>query len=409
MKARTIIIAAAFAVLAILSAGCKKHSFWTPTPGETIRFRAQSKTDSYDAGTKAVYSGQYYSVEGYANKFERIDWEEGDMISIGYVSFGGPDGLCADKDHYRLSDITSDGKSSFANTIEPTGGPRNGNGLRWRNNTHHRFFATYPSVDFDDDDFDFEIVNNDLDIHVPYNYPATQVPIGTETKNIVFCGSEATATLYKPDMSYAYLFCNPYDYYRFHGGVNKEYLSTGETINLPFEPHFTAFEVTFAAKEGQSFPINSASVISMNPERPLAGTFIFQRYMKTVVIDEEEKEQEAWKDVPKEGTTSNKATINFSNVTLDDEHPVVITFIISSWEDMDKVALSFNINKNGQNVNRSIRLTGGSTNFDAESGWLRFGSTLKYRINNLRVPLEANAVWFEGVSAGEFENVDLDF
>ena len=46
MKARNIIIAAAFAVLAILSAGCKKNNFWTPTPGETIRFRMKSNMEN---------------------------------------------------------------------------------------------------------------------------------------------------------------------------------------------------------------------------------------------------------------------------------------------------------------------------------------------------------------------------
>ena len=422
MEARKIIIAAALAALTILSAGCKKHTFWTPTPGDTIRFRAESKESSGQTGTKTVYSGAYYTID--QTTYERIDWVDGDMITIGYVSYGGSDGLCADVDHYRLSDITSDGKSSFANTIEPTSGPYGidgagwgGNGLRWHNNTHHRFFATYPAVDTEDDDFIFKIAGSDLDVQVPYYYPETQVPVGTEEKAITFCGVDnVTATVYKPDMSYAYLFCNPYDYYYYRDMLDDKYsdrhddnpafITTNGTINLPFEPHFMAFEITVAAEEGKSFQLNSATISTREERYPIAGTYIFQRYLN-------DQGEERWDDIPKEGFTSNKAVINFTDLTLTDAKPVVFTFILNAWYSFTKLSLTFNITKsNGQTVNRSLRLTGNPYSsdgcFDAESSWINFNPTLKHRIKNLRIPEDANAVWFDGVSAGEFGLIDLD-
>ena len=395
MKARNIMIAAAFAALAILSAGCKKHS-WRPEPGTQIRFRAESDASGKAADTKTVYSGEYYKINSDdENPYERIDWVEGDRISIGYVSYGGADGLCAKYDHYRIDSASEDGYKSKA-TLLPTGGPYGGNGLQWTNNTYHRFFATYPAVDASDSDFWFKITDNDLDVQVPYNYPETQVPVATEDKTITFCGEEATAALYKPDMSYAYLFSNPYDSYG-----SDAILPTGGTINLPFVPHFTAFEVTAAAKEGESFPLNSITISSRDSDRPLTGTYLFKHMG-----------DDRWEDVPKEGATSQKATVNFEGLTLTDSRPVIATFIVRGWNSLTKLVLTFNIVKDGKNVNRSIRLTGDQYNngsFDSESGWYWFNSQTKHRITNLRVPLEANAVWFEGVSAGEFENVDLDF
>ncbi len=399
MKARITIIAAALSALMLLSAGCKKHSFFRIVPGEQIHFRAKSQPSTGDPGSRSVYSGQYFSVDGYANQFERIDWEEGDMISIGYVSFGGPDGLCVEYDHYRLKDITSDGKSSFANTIEPTGGPMGLNGLNWRNNTHHRFLATHPAVDGDDDDFVFGVVENEFTVKVPYRYPKTQIPLGTEEKTITFCGEDATATVYKPDMSYAYQFCNPFDFYSSRDLLDEKYtpadgmyLESGATINLPFEPHFTAFEFTAAAKEGDSFTLNSVTLTSSDEARPLTGTYIFQ------LFNDEEDNSEYWTDVPKEGEVSYQAIINFTDLTLSDENPIVFTYILNAKQDFTNLTITFNITSNDVTFNRSLKLQ------YANQEWISFNGTLKHRITNLRVPvsIELGTLWYASDGAGNY-------
>ncbi len=398
MKVRRILIATALAALAILAAGCKKHSFFRLVPGEQVRFRAKSQPATGDTGTKTVYSGKEFVIDG--TTYERIDWEDGDMITIGYVSFGGNDGFCAEYDHYRLSDITSDGKSSFANTIKPTGGPRNGNGLRWRNNTYHRFFATCPDVDGDDEDFIFGIVDNEFTVKVPYRYPETQVPVGTEEKTITFGEDEVTATVYKPDMSYAYLFCNPFDFYSYrdllddkYSPANGMYLESGSTINLPFEPHFTAFEITAAAKVGDSFTLNSVTLSSADEDRPLTGTYIFQR-----IEDDENPEGERWTDVPKEGEISYQARINFSDLTLTDDSPVVFTYLLNSWYSFTMLTLTFNITKNDVTFNRSLKLK------YANDNWIWFSPSMKHRIKNLRIPvsIEVGTLWYASDGAGNY-------
>ena len=398
MKARITIVAAALAALMLLSAGCKKHFLFRIVPGEQIQFRAQSRPSGDNAGTRSVYSGQEFTVDG--TTYERIDWEEDDMISIGYVSFGGPDGLCVEYDHYRLKNITSSGKSSFANTIEPTGGPMGANGLRWRNNTHHRFLATHPAVDGDDEEFVFGVVYDEFTVKVPYRYPETQIPVGTEEKTITFCGEEATATVYKPDMSHAYQFCNPFDFYSNRDLLDEKYtpadgmyLESGATINLPFEPHFTAFEISAAAKEGDSFTLNSVTLSSDEEEgTALTGTYFFQ------LFEDEEEDNQYWTDIPKNGDVSYQATINFSDLTLSDDNPVVFTYILSSWKSFSMLTLTFNITKDGVTFNRSLKLQ------YADSSWIIFGPTQKHRIRNLRVPvsIELGTLWYASDGAGNY-------
>ena len=259
-------------------------------------------------------------------------------------------------------------------------------------------------MDLEDEHFKFEIENNDLVVNCPYYYPETQPIKSTSTELITFDGEDnVEATVFHPDMSYAYMFCNPADYYG-TVGTDEEYLATGETIDLPFVPHFTAFEITAAARVGDSFRLNSASIISGDKTRPMTGMYIFQK------VEPREGETERWDDLPLEGAASQKAQINFTDLDVDEDHPVVFTFLACSWNGFTKLVLSFNITfKVAENVehtvNRSIRMTGAS---NSESNWIFFNSSRKHRIQNLRIPIEANAVWIDGVSAGEFEYVDLD-
>lgn len=389
----------AITALVILGSGCKKSSFWRIRPGEQIHFVAKSQPTGGNAGTRTVYSGQDFVVDG--DTYERIDWVDGDMITVGYVSYGGKDGLCAEYDHYRLSDVYSDGKSSYAGTIQPAGGGTGANGLNWKDNTHHRFFASYPNVDSTDEDFIFGLVSNELTIKVPYKYPEIQVPVGTEEKTIVFCGEEVTATVYKPDMSYAYMFCNPFDYYSREGVLDEKYtpadgafLEKEATINLPFEPHFTAFEFSAAAKTGESFQLNSVTLSSADEDRPLTGTYIFQR----VEYEEDGVTRERWTDVPKEGEISYQARINFTNLTLDDANPIVFTYFLNSWYSFTMLTITFNITKDGTTVNRSLKLK------YANDNWVWFSYSMKHRIKNLQVPfrIELGSLWFDSDEAGNY-------
>ena len=418
MKARNILFAAALAALTLLSAGCKKQQQWRPEPGTLIRFRAESAPASQDAETKTSYSGAYFSVSG--TRFERIDWVEGDMISIGYISAGGEDGFCVDKDHYKITSasVSSDAAYKSLATLAPVSGLYGaggegwgGNGLRWRNNTAHRFFATYPAVDFEDEEFRFEknAAGDDIVVQVPYYYPPVQKVTNSGTKTVVFAGEdgniELQSTVYAPDMKYAYMFANPADFY--YGTTGSYFVPTESTINFAFYPHFTAFEFTAAAKEGDSFPLKGFVLSCADTERTdiLSGMIYYTK------VDGEEN---SWDNISKAGATSNTITVDFQEeITLTDSNPITFTVIardnVDGYTYLRNLTLTFKVEIGGVTVNRSLKLSQyvDDGNGGTELVPMSFGKQLKHRIYGLRIPKDLIPDgWFEATDAGGYINQD---
>ena len=374
MKAKMILTAAALAALAILSAGCKKQVFYRIVPGEQIQFKA---TSNASLSTKTAYSGVYFSAETGADYDykERIDWGEDDEITIAYVSFGGNDGLCADSDTYKVTGVSNKNTESSFATIAPTGGPYGGNGLVWRDNAVHQFYACYPGMD-KDEEYSFVSNGSSVSAVVPFDYPQNQVVTRSASDENVFL----------PDMSHAALLSN--------NGVSVSLPAGAEkVINLPFEPHFTAFEIQVAAKEGDSFKLKDFTLTSASDN--ITGRFLW-------TLDPSTGD---WNDVDKAGNVYKTAAVDFSsfNITLTDAQTITFTVIVREVSLYDPT-ISFNIeNGEGVTLNRSLKLT------HADGTSLRFAKKLKHRIYGLRIPLDLTTEpdgWFEATNAGGYTNQD---
>ena len=378
MKASRILAAAALAALVILGAGCKK-SQWRPVAGELIHFRAVSDPGKA-LDSKTVYSGAFYTVDGYDNKFERINWVTGDKITIAYLSHTQGSNFIIKSDDYKVTDVSDEGAEKSFATIAPTGGPYDGNGLKWQDNETHMFYACYPGVSKDSDYF-FDLVGDDIVAKVPFVYPAVQTltPKGD---------TGADAYVYLPDMTYASML-----YSQDGDGISLP-VGKEKVVNLSFGPHFTAFEFQVAAKTDDSFDLKGFTLSSET--KNISG-----RYLWTMGPAPDYE----WFDDPVEGSVYKTVSVDFSSfdITLTDAQPITFTVLTRGEEDWNDLTITFVIeNGEGTTINRSLKLA------DADKNYLRFRHHLKHRIYGLSIPLEIGqgSLWFDGNNAGGYNNED---
>ena len=403
MKARVIMIATALAALTLLSAGCKKHSFWTVSAGDQIRFAAKSNMNA-GTQTKVVYNdnnGQYFSVG--TSKYEALDWVEGDDMTIGYISAGGASGLNALYGDYFVDPSTIVPATASSNGISRTKIlPVGGNGLQWQEGSLHQFYATSPRINPEDitsGEFYFRpnAARNNIDSQVPYYYPQTLDASKSEDMT-----ASADGRTFVENMKYAYL-------NTFNGETARP--DEDGMVTLTLGPHFTAFEITACADGEANIPLKGFTLSS--GEDQLSGIF----YLKyTIEEDNPETEDvdesdEYWKNIPKAGETSDAVYVDFSNISggikLSPATPVKITVFVRGGWYLDKITIGFDIEKNGETVNRSLKL---QQRADSESPyyWMGFESNKKHRIYGLKVPLEIGSepenLWFDGGNAGGYYN-----
>ncbi len=383
MKARMIMIAAALAALTLLSAGCKKHQ-WRPEPGTPIKFRAVSNVNSKPLDTRTVYAGQYFTVgEGSdAKKFEHIDWVVGDKISIGYVS-APASGLVAEYSNYDIISATQpdrevDPSAKSNATLAPSGG----NGLVWRDGSMHVFKAMYPTVP-DDERFRFDVENGEVVYNVPCLYPIEPVLI-----------RDGETNTYVEDMKYAWMLSR-----------GDAPVQAGGTINLLFEMHFTAFQITFDSANASSLLINSVSLSDAN--EPIVGDFIYSEDMAHITTDVDGNE------------VSKKVTAFFNEahtpITLTKGNPVTVVIFTSCAHTKQAMTLSFSIQNGAETVDRSIKLATATANLEpGADGKFNYGITFtnpyKHVITGIEIPMTIpeDSAWFEAASAGGYENQDWE-
>ncbi len=383
MKARMIMIAAALAALTLLSAGCKKHQ-WRPEPGTPIKFRAVSNVNSKPLDTRTVYAGQYFTVgEGSdAKKFEHIDWVVGDKISIGYVSAGSA-GLMAEYSDYDIIDATApDREADPSAKSNASLAPSGGNGLAWRDGTTHVFRGMYPTVP-DDDRFQFDIDNGEIIYDVPCLYPIQPALIRKGETNT-----------YVEDMKYAWMLAD--------GGTVQQ---PGDVINLLFEMHFTAFQITFDSADAASLVINSVSLSDAN--NPIVGDFIYSEDSEHNTTDVDGNE------------VSKKVTAYFNEahepITLTKGTPVTVVIFTSCAHTKQAMTLSFSLQNGTETINRSLKLATTSASLEPDgNGKYNYGITFinpyKHIITGIEIPLTITeeSAWFEAASAGGYENEDWE-
>ena len=401
MKARIILIAAALTALTLFSGGCKKHT-WRPEPGTQIQFRAVSDASARPAQTKTSYSGVYFATESAADYVERVDWVQGDKISIGYVVKTDGTFTYAESDDYVITDVTESDVKSLAK-LAPTGGPYGGNGLTWQEGTYHGFYATYPTCR-NIEGFEFGIENNTVKYNVPCEYPKEQVVTlasGKEAK--LYNGTEyilLSENVYEPDMRYAWYL------------ANGSWTGLDGTINLSFESHVTAFEFTVDCAddvedvEGEPGSLTIASFELTDANAPLSGIYIWS-------VDNSGQTS----DTPSEDV-SNKVKVWFNAakepITLTKGSPITFTVLTSCVEMKKAMTITFNLlDGNNVPVTRSLKLMKADTtglNIDGEGEknyGVHFSNSWKHRIYGLKIPKNLTPDgWFDATDAGGYINQD---
>ena len=398
MKASKIMISAALAALLLLSAGCKKHSFWQVRTGEQIQFAARSNISAGDQ-TKVVYNdnnGEYFSVATSDGtlKYEALDWVEGDDMTIGYIYVNAA-GLGAEYSDYVVDPSTFiPASTSPVSKTKIT--PAAGNGLKWQEGNVHQFYATSPAVP-ESDEFWFRpnAAGNNIDSQVPYYYPQTLDASNSEDMTV-----GADGRTFTENMKYAYL-------NSFEGGHAAP--DASGTVTITLGPHFTAFEISACADGTADIPLKGFRLSSGDDQ--LSGTF----YLKYTIVDDDPStdENEAhtfWDNIPKENETSNAIYVDFSQIeggiSLKPDTPVKFTVFARGGWYLDKITIGFDIEKDGATVNRSLKLQ----KRDSETSpfyWMGFSSNKKHRIYGLKVPLSlTDDGWFEATDAGGYVNQD---
>ena len=417
MKARKIIIAAALAALTLLSAGCKKHSFWSPTPGTPITFRFKSNMEN-PVETKTVYNdngGHYFYIAG--NPYEGIDWEVGDRLSVAYISAEREP--VAEYAEYHISEVIATSAISGDRVVSTGKAVPSGDGqyqaLYWHGGSYHEFYTTTLPPDFDyyaTDKYKFEMKYDERlgetdaqrfypDAYLPYYYPYEIDASHSDPDNPAYMDKIADG-VYCENMEYAYIYSIN------NGRMVPQY---GD-IELTLTPHFTAFEITVEANDGDVIPVNSFTLSRSNGY--LAGEIPYITRVLSRMNDDETEYYWNWSNlIDSAKDISSSVTIDFSgeNITLDGvtaHNKLKFTFFTMDT-DADHLTLTFNIQKDGVAVNRSLKLSYAlPANADeSQRQWIRFSSSYKHRIYGLKVPLNLTPEgWFEATDAGGYINQD---
>ena len=237
--------------LLLLTTSCGKMGLLYPrTPGSRIVFGTSTR---HGASTKAAYTGDPDPT----TKYQKISWEEGDLIRIFCAQAempGHEPGTSGEHfaDYRVTGGVTSSGISSSAK-IEPTGEDY----LTWgeAGETHY-FSALYPA---------------------PTNTSGTSVSENTVTCCLPDVQTNGGVSGTDPQIAAVnknYLFLAGY------GEGKMEYKDGDEPVNIYFDPAVTTFEFTLESVfENGPMTIKSAGITTM-ADNFLTGSYdvnVFQR------------------------------------------------------------------------------------------------------------------------------------
>jgi len=229
-----LVTAVVSAVVSILPS-CRREEMnekYRPS-GSEIEFGASTSYQN-SSETRTVYSGEVLGVS--SNRFERIDWENEDRMTIEYNQ-------SLAEGTYRVTGVSKSAEKSYADVESVNRADK----LVWGSGASHVFYAMYPEN---------EAGRNTLthDGKVTGVVPATQ--------SITYNGSQKK---YLPDMDYGYLVA-----YADNSRIS------GSRVSLPFTPATTAFEFRLqrSTSDGDVLKLKAAALVSESS--PLSGTFSFQ-------------------------------------------------------------------------------------------------------------------------------------
>lgn len=219
---RNILVLAALSIAATVAIGCMESKYVLGGEGTPIRFGASANYGASATDTKTSYSGDF--INGEENSVERIDWSNGDLITI--YSEQSPEKTAV----YKVEGHTENGKQSYASI---SSAEESGNGLTWGSGAH-TFYAAYPSGKV-------AVSGREISAEVPSNQTVTSDGISFST-----------------DMTLASMWAA--------ASGDPE---TSASVRLNFHPLVTAFRFTLYGKNVTPQTLYSFTLSSS--EGPLSG------------------------------------------------------------------------------------------------------------------------------------------
>ena len=349
--------------LLLLTTSCGKMGLLYPrTPGSRIVFGTSTK---HGASTKAAYSGEISST-----KYERINWEEGDLIRIfcAQAEMPGHEPGTSDK-HFADYKVATGGVSAFGTTgssakIEPISEQQL---LTWgeAGETHY-FSALYPAP------------TNTSGTSVSENTVTCCLP--AEQTNGGVTGEDGQDQIAEVNKNYLFL--------AGYGEGKMEYKDGDEPVNIYFDPAVTTFEFTLESVfENGPMTIKSAG-ITTTADNELTGTYDVYVKDKIDGATSGEFKTLSTSDVTHKNDGSKTITMNFSP-SVSVEKGKKFTFTLFAQPGCDITQLTFWMIDNN-NIKRSFPFKyADPTNPDGVDGWVKFTAFHKSRITGLMAPESA--------------------
>ena len=313
----------AILAVALSTTGCVKELL--SGVGSEVQFSANTYYDNGPA-TKTAYSGVI------SNGKERINWINGDRVRI-----YSPQAEHRSSSNQHWADYDIDANNINPNNEKSTARVKNtgNNGLVWGTGSH-TFYGVYPSPSA----FSGVTMSNNV---VTATLPKTQAPAAILDRT--------NGQDFIPNMNWAYMY------------AAKSGVSAGTTVDLPFKPLMTAFEITLGTQNTNGITVKDVYLSSVNTN--LTGKF-------TATINSD-------------NTVSVGSTITDPSKELHIGLPANISIAYGKSITFTLFALPIPITQLSLTVVYSDNTTK-TIAFKDNGSWIPFTACKKYRINNLNTP-----------------------
>lgn len=360
MRNNNNIFAILFGGILFLTASCVKENnaddLYRPA-GTPIKFTIASEYENGDA-TRAEYSGAIY---GSTTRYERINWEVDDPITISYTN-----GTRTTSSNYTVTYVTgsTDKTSTAAITSQ--------NGLVWDGRTGgHTFYGLYPAGATG-------AAGSLSGSTVTGSIPSLQPINSSKTLNAVDnagTANEISYIKYQPDTEH-------YGYMIARRTVSSS--STESLVNLPFRPAVTTFEFKLQMNSGYADRKVSSIVLS-STSTYLSGDFTFSIGDDGTANGGPALPASSSVGTPSGGSRGRSITVSFGDTGISIPKNSYLDFSILALP-IDQTELTLTINyTNGSPSSKHLdfKTTDPSTN---NTTWATFTGGKKYTITNVEVP-----------------------
>ncbi len=312
-------------VAILLIAGCEPADF---NYSKEVVFTAATGYDNLP-GTKTVYTGTDVTVDG--KPYELIDWVAGDQIRV--MAHNVKTAANNPSAEYAVQSANINqhsGRNSTATVAKV------GDGLSWSSTTatSDTFYAIYPSPSKN-----------------------TNASIGVGTSNATIGGTIPATQNYTthtnasaPDMDNAYMWA-------------AKTASAGSTINLEFQPAFTAFQITITNRTASPLKINSLKLSS-------SSMAINGRFTGTISATE----NPVFGDFPAASDSNKEITVTGLPTAAIAVGGSASVTLFALPRNLQNMSIKMNVTSDGTTADKVLDLKQGGS-------FMTFTATKKYRIS----------------------------